>query len=83
MTVIVTDAGLRPDCTRASWPLADLTDQTAVDLSNTDDPPRWPTAWTGCPDPRRLPRLQRRARLHHCPPPARDGLQGPLRAAVR
>ena len=38
MTVIVTDAGFGPGTQAESVPLADLTDQTTVDLSNTDDP---------------------------------------------
>jgi uncharacterized protein (DUF934 family) len=38
MTVIVTDAGFARAPAREIVALADLTDQTAVDLSNTDDP---------------------------------------------
>jgi uncharacterized protein (DUF934 family) len=38
MTVIVTDAGFSPATQREIVALADLTDQTAVDLSNIDDP---------------------------------------------
>lgn len=38
MTVIVTDAGFSPATQREIVALADLTDETAVDLSNTDDP---------------------------------------------
>ena len=38
MTVIVTDAGFSPATQREIVSLADLTDETAVDLSNTDDP---------------------------------------------
>jgi uncharacterized protein (DUF934 family) len=38
MSVIVTDAGFAPAPERAIVALADLTDQTSVDLSNTDDP---------------------------------------------
>lgn len=38
MTVIVTDAGFGPATQAEVVALADLTDQTAVDLSNTDDP---------------------------------------------
>jgi uncharacterized protein (DUF934 family) len=38
MTVIVTDAGFAPAPAREIVALADLTDQTAVDLANTDDP---------------------------------------------
>ncbi|WP_128516803.1 DUF934 domain-containing protein [Tabrizicola thermarum] len=38
MSVIVTDAGFVPAPDRGIVPLADLTDQTAVDLANTDDP---------------------------------------------
>jgi uncharacterized protein (DUF934 family) len=38
MSVIVTDAGFAPAPDREIVALADLTDQTAVDLSNTDDP---------------------------------------------
>lgn len=38
MTVIVTDAGFGPAAQADIVALADLTDQTAVDLSNTDDP---------------------------------------------
>jgi uncharacterized protein (DUF934 family) len=38
MTVIVTDTGFAPATQRDIVALADLTDQTAVDLSNTDDP---------------------------------------------
>lgn len=38
MTVIVTDAGFGPATQPEVVALADLTDQTAVDLSNTDDP---------------------------------------------
>ncbi|KAF0112997.1 MAG: hypothetical protein FD150_2187 [Rhodobacteraceae bacterium] len=37
-TVIVTDAGFGPATQAEVVALADLTDQTAVDLSNTDDP---------------------------------------------
>ena len=37
-TVIVTDAGFTPAPAREIVALADLTDQTSVDLSNTDDP---------------------------------------------
>jgi uncharacterized protein (DUF934 family) len=37
-TVIVTDAGFAPAPPREIVALADLTDQTAVDLANTDDP---------------------------------------------
>lgn len=37
-TVIVTDAGFTPAPEREIVALADLTDQTSVDLSNTDDP---------------------------------------------
>lgn len=37
-TIIVTDAGFTPAPAREIVALADLTDQTAVDLSNTDDP---------------------------------------------
>ncbi len=37
-TVLVTDAGFAPAPARDIVALADLTDQTAVDLSNTDDP---------------------------------------------
>ena len=37
-TVIVTDAGFAPATEREMVALADLSDQTAVDLSNTDDP---------------------------------------------
>ena len=37
-TVIVTDAGFTPAPAREIVTLADLTDQTSVDLSNTDDP---------------------------------------------
>ncbi len=37
-TVIVTDAGFAPAPAREIVALADLTDQTAVDLANTDDP---------------------------------------------
>ncbi len=37
-TVIVTDTGFAPAPAREIVALADLTDQTAVDLSNTDDP---------------------------------------------
>lgn len=37
-TVIVTDAGFTPAPAREIVALAELTDQTAVDLSNTDDP---------------------------------------------
>jgi uncharacterized protein (DUF934 family) len=38
MTVIVTDAGFGPGTLAEVVPLAELTDQTAVDLANTDDP---------------------------------------------
>jgi uncharacterized protein (DUF934 family) len=38
MSVIVTDAGFTPAPEREVVALADLTDQTAVDLSNTDSP---------------------------------------------
>jgi uncharacterized protein (DUF934 family) len=38
MSVIVTDAGFSPATQAEVVALADLTDQTAVDLSNTDDP---------------------------------------------
>ena len=38
MTVTVTDAGFGPATQADVVPLADLTSQTAVDLSNTDDP---------------------------------------------
>lgn len=38
MSVIVTDVGFAPAPAREGVTLADLTDQTAVDLSNTDDP---------------------------------------------
>lgn len=38
MNVIVTDAGFAPATPREIVALADLADQTAVDLSNTDDP---------------------------------------------
>lgn len=38
MSVIVTDTGFAPAPEREIVALADLTDQTAVDLSNTDDP---------------------------------------------
>jgi uncharacterized protein (DUF934 family) len=38
MTVIVTDTGFAPATQSNIVALADLTDQTAVDLSNTDDP---------------------------------------------
>jgi uncharacterized protein (DUF934 family) len=38
MTVIVTDAGFAPGTQAEVISLADLTDQTAVDLANTDDP---------------------------------------------
>ena len=38
MSVIVTDKGFAPAPDRQIVALADLTDQTAVDLSNTDDP---------------------------------------------
>jgi len=37
-TIIVTDAGFAPAPAREIVALADLSDQTAVDLSNTDDP---------------------------------------------
>ena len=37
-TVIVTDTGFAPAPAREIVALADLVDQTAVDLSNTDDP---------------------------------------------
>ena len=38
MTVIVTDTGFSPATQREVVPLAYLTDQTAVDLAQTDDP---------------------------------------------
>lgn len=38
MSVTVTDAGFGPATQAEVVALADLTDQTAVDLSNTDDP---------------------------------------------
>jgi uncharacterized protein (DUF934 family) len=38
MSVIVTDAGFAPATERGIVALAELTDQTAVDLANTDDP---------------------------------------------
>lgn len=38
MSVIVTDSGFGPGTEADIAALADLTDQTAVDLSNTDDP---------------------------------------------
>ncbi len=38
MTVIVTDTGFAPAPARQIVALADLTDQTAVDLANTDSP---------------------------------------------
>lgn len=38
MSVIVTDTGFTPATQREVVSLADLTDQTAVDLANTDDP---------------------------------------------
>ncbi|MFN3281304.1 MAG: DUF934 domain-containing protein [Tabrizicola sp.] len=38
MSVVVTDAGFGPGTEAEVVSLADLTDQTAVDLSNTDDP---------------------------------------------
>ena len=38
MTVIVTDAGFAPGTQAEVVSLADLTDQTEVDLINTDDP---------------------------------------------
>ena len=38
MTVIVTDKGFQPAPAREIVVLADLNDQTSVDLSNTDDP---------------------------------------------
>jgi len=38
MSVIVTDAGFAPGTQAEVVTLADLTDQTAVDLANTDDP---------------------------------------------
>ena len=38
MTVIVTDAGFAPGTQAEVVALADLTEQTAVDLANTDDP---------------------------------------------
>jgi uncharacterized protein (DUF934 family) len=38
MTVIVTDAGFAPGTQAEIVALADLADQTAVDLTNTDDP---------------------------------------------
>ena len=37
-TIIVTDAGFAPAPAREIVTLADLTDHTAVDLANTDDP---------------------------------------------
>lgn len=37
-TIIVTDSGFAPAPQREIVALADLSDQTAVDLSNTDDP---------------------------------------------
>ena len=38
MSVVVTDTGFGPGTEGEVVALADLTDQTAVDLSNTDDP---------------------------------------------
>jgi uncharacterized protein (DUF934 family) len=38
MSVIVTDAGFGPATQREVVALADLADQTAVDIGNTDDP---------------------------------------------
>ncbi|OYW57912.1 MAG: oxidoreductase [Rhodobacterales bacterium 12-65-15] len=38
MSVIVTDTGFAPATQREVVALADLADQTAVDLANTDDP---------------------------------------------
>lgn len=38
MTIIVTDTGFAPAPAREVVALADLADQTAVDLANTDDP---------------------------------------------
>jgi uncharacterized protein (DUF934 family) len=38
MSVIVTDTGFAPAPAREGVALTDLTDQTAVDLSNTDNP---------------------------------------------
>jgi uncharacterized protein (DUF934 family) len=38
MSVIVTDAGFGPATQREVVALADLADQTAVDIANTDDP---------------------------------------------
>lgn len=38
MTVIVTDAGFGPATQAPTVALADLIDQTSVDLTNTDDP---------------------------------------------
>ena len=38
MSVIVTDTGFAPATQREVVPLANLADQTAVDLANTDDP---------------------------------------------
>jgi uncharacterized protein (DUF934 family) len=38
MSVIVTDTGFSPATQREVVALADLTDQTAVDLANTDNP---------------------------------------------
>jgi uncharacterized protein (DUF934 family) len=38
MSVVVTDAGFGPATQTEIVPLAELTDQTAVDMSNTDDP---------------------------------------------
>ncbi len=38
MTVIVTDAGFAPGTQAEIVTLAELSDQTAVDLANTDDP---------------------------------------------
>jgi uncharacterized protein (DUF934 family) len=38
MSVIVTDAGFGPGTEAEVVALADLTDETAVDLANTDDP---------------------------------------------
>ena len=38
MSVIVTDSGFGPATQREIVALADLTDQTAVDLANTDNP---------------------------------------------
>jgi hypothetical protein len=38
MSVIVTDAGFGPGTKAEVVALSDLTDQTSVDLANTDDP---------------------------------------------